>query len=314
MDADKNAAYCTLYHSLISVALLAAPFVPFMSESMIRNLVGSRGDASLPESAHLCDYPEADESRTDELLSSRMALLLEVTSLGRAARVQARLRVRQPLAQVDVVLADRTHEAWLERHAGLIADELNVKAVGIVLEGDHYVEYLVKPNFRTIGPRFGKRGKRFAAALSEIEDPSALRRQIHESGELRMTVDGEEVVLSAEDVQVELRSKPGWEATQGRSAVVVLNTEVTDALRIEGLAREIVHRIQGIRKELGLRYEQRIGLGLAGDPALLEAAYTNHDYICRETLAASLGAAGAGEPNENATIEGQTLRIWVTPL
>jgi isoleucyl-tRNA synthetase len=228
--------------------------------------------------------------------------------------VQARLKVRQPLAQVDVVLADRTHETWLERHAGLIADELNVKDVEFIVEGDHYVDYVIKPNFRTIGPRYGKLGKRIEAALFVVNDPSALRRRLHEAGEVHLNVDDQDVVLTAEDVQVELRSKEGWVGAQGRNAVVVLNTRITDALRLEGLAREIVHRIQGIRKQLGLRYEQRIELGLGGDAALLDAACIHRDYICRETLAEEFGGPGQAAPNEESNIEGQTLHIWVTPL
>jgi len=314
MDADKDAAYSTLYHCLVSVSLLAAPFVPFISESLHRNLVGSRGDASLPESVHLCDYPQADTARIDEVLSERMGLLLEVASLGRSARVQARLKVRQPLSLVDVVLAERTHEDWLTRHAALIEDELNVKEVAIVVEADHYVDYVVKPDFRSIGPKFGKRGKRIEEVLLATGDPSALRRRIEQDGEARLTVDGEEVVLTAEDVQIQLRSKEGWVAAQGRSAVVVLNAEVTDALRLEGLAREIVHRVQGVRKELDLRYEQRIALGLDGDEALLEAARVHRDYVCHETLTEKFEGPGSTSPNEEAQIEGHTLRIWVTPL
>jgi isoleucyl-tRNA synthetase len=313
MDADKRAAYSTLYHCLVSVALLAAPFVPFMSESLHRNLVGSRGDASLPESVHLCDYPEADESRIDELLSDRMGVLLEIASLGRAARVQARLKVRQPLSQVDVVLADRAYESWLERHAGLIADELNVKDVELVAEGGHYVDYVIKPNFRGIGPRYGKLAKRIEAALGAVDDPSALRRRLHDAGEIHLNVDGMEVTLTPDDVQIELRSKEGWVAAEGRSAVVVLNTGLTDDLRREGLAREIVHRIQGLRKELNLRYEQRIKLGLDGDAALMEAARVHKDYICHETLAEEIGGPGQTVSNAEAQIEGQILRIWVTP-
>jgi isoleucyl-tRNA synthetase len=313
VDEDKDAAYRTLYYCLVNTSLLAAPFVPFISESIYLNLVATRRDEDNPASAHLCNYPEAVPALMDELLSERMALLLEVASLGRAARVQARLKVRQPLAQVDVVLAHRTHEAWLERHAGLIADELNVKQVELVVEGDHYVEYVIKPNFRSIGPRFGRKGKRIEAALVSEGDPSTLRRKLHETGEIRLTVDGEEVTLTAEDVQIELRSREGWVAARGRSAVAVLNTVVTGELRQEGLAREIVRRIQGIRKELGLRYEQRIEVALSGDSGLLEAARVNRDYICRETLATDLGEPKQTEPNEEASIEGKILRIWVTP-
>jgi isoleucyl-tRNA synthetase len=314
MDADKKSAYSTLYRCLVNVSLLGAPFVPFMSESLYRNLVGSREDTSLPESVHLCDYPVADASRIDETLSDRMGVLLEIASLGRAARVQARLKVRQPLAQVDVVLADRTHEAWLERHAALIADELNVKVVELIVEGGHYVDYLVKPDFRSIGPKYGKLAKRIEAALLAVGDPAALRRRLNDAGEIHLSVDDRDIKLTAEDVQIELRSKEGWVAAQGRSAVVVLNTGITEELRREGLAREIVHRIQGIRKELGMRYEQRIALGLDGDAGLLSAARMHGDYIRGETLAEEISGPGQAAPNEEAQIEGQTLRIWVIPL
>ncbi|MBI3450368.1 MAG: isoleucine--tRNA ligase [Acidobacteria bacterium] len=313
-DADKDAAYATLYHCLVTTALLAAPFVPFISESMYRNLVGSRGDAALPESVHLGDWPDVDEGRVDEPLSAQMGLVREIVSSGRAARTQAKMRVRQPLARVELILADRSREEWIGRHATLIRDELNVKSVDLAADAHQYVDYVVRPNLPKLGPRYGKLVQGIKSALASVKDPAALRRALDEKGEIRLDVQGTEVSLTEDDLQIELRAKEGWAASLGRGAVVVLDLDLTDELRREGLAREVVHHVQGIRKDMALRYEQRIRLGFAGDPALQEAIAAHASYICGEALAAEIGGARSSEPTKDVKVEGLALKIWLEPI
>ncbi len=154
-STDKSDAYWTLYECLLTVSKLIAPFVPFVAETVWRNLAGSFGDRAV-ESVHLCDYPVVDPQRVDALLSDRMQLLREIASLGRSARMHAKLKVRQPLAKVEVILAESEHQPWLEAHEELLREELNVKAVEYTVEADQYISYQVQPNFKRLGPRLGK--------------------------------------------------------------------------------------------------------------------------------------------------------------
>ncbi|MCK6483341.1 MAG: isoleucine--tRNA ligase [Phycisphaerae bacterium] len=318
MDADKQAAYAVLYDCLITTTLLIAPFTPFLAETLYQNLVvtgAARGDARPPDSVHLCDYPAPDPARIDEKLSEEMAVVRDIVSLGRAARAEAKIRVRQPLPLVEIVLANPAHTAWLAAHESLFCDELNVKAVEFTAHADHYVNYQVKPNFKSLGPRFGKLAPAIKTALAKLADPAALRRQLEDRGRAPLTVDGQPIELTPEDVKVELSAKPGWTAAQNRTAVVVLRTEISDELRREGLARELVHHVQQIRKNLDLRYEQRIELGIAADAELQDVVRAFESYLAGETLAARIAAAPlAGITAHRVDIEGHAAELFVKPL
>ncbi len=265
-------------------------------------------------SVHLCDYPLADEGRIDWGLIERMGKLREVVSLGRAARAEARLRVRQPLAKVEIVLAEQTDATWMGGdYSRLIQEELNVKTVEFVGEADQYVEYRLAPNFKSIGPKFGPLAPRIKQALASA-DAAALRRLLEVDGRITLTVDGRAVELSPDDVQIGLVARAGWTAAQGRSAVVVLSTELTDALRDEGLARELVHHVQQLRKKAALRYEQRINLAVSGDETVRRVLADFGDYLRGETLAAALSADPIpGVPPAEFDIEGHPVRVWLRP-
>lgn len=316
-DADKQAAYATLWTCLETLCRLAAPFVPFFTESLYQNLVRRPFGEAVPESVHLCDYPQVDPSLIDTELSAEMAAVREIASLGRAARTEAKLKVRQPLPSVKVVLADPAHRQWLESHVPLIAEELNVKRVEFVTDTDQYVSYAVKPNFRQIGPKFGRLAPKIQKTLAAA-DAAALRRELDSTGKLSMTIDGQPVELTPEDVQVTLTAKPGWSAAQGRTGVVVLSTDVTPELRREGLARELVHEIQACRSQENLRYEARVRVFLEVDPVaggeLLAAARANRDYILGETLGTELvinGNPPAGARLHETTVEDIAVRIAI---
>lgn len=315
MDADKAAAYGTLYHCLVNMALLTAPFTPFIAESLYQNLVKSRTDADFPESVHLCDYPVLEEALICDDLAAEMVAVREIVSLGRAVRAQAKLRVRLPLPQVEVVLADTTLASRLAHCTALISEELNVKSVEFIQQADEYVDYQVKPNFRSIGPRFGKLAPAIQKELKGIADAAALLHELEENGKVTLEVNGEKVELTGDDVQVELTAKDGWAAAQGRSSVVVLKTEVTPELLREGMGRELVHHVQQLRKELDLAYEQRITLSVHSDAEELVAAIDEHrDHIVGETLADELQLTadlpGVGTRKE-VTIEGHAAVIEV---
>jgi len=235
--------------------------------------------------------PQADSQRIDVQLSERMALAREIVSLGRAARMGAKLKVRQPLSCVEVILADRTHQPWLEEHAQLIADELNVKEVQFTEEADHYITYNVLPDLKRLGPKLGRRLPALRKLLAE-SDGARLLQELESRGSITLPMGDEPVVLDADDIQIRLQAKPGWAAAQGHAVVVVLATELTPELIREGLARELVRAIQDRRKELGFQFTDRIVVGLVTESAELKAAVEQFaDTIRGETLAVEIGFA-----------------------
>jgi isoleucyl-tRNA synthetase len=293
-SADKSDAYWTLYECLLSTAKLIAPFVPFLAEALWQNLAvaaftdGKTGQARVAESVHLCDYPEPREGCVDETLSRQMALVREIVSLGRSARMGAKLKVRQPIARVEVVLADPAHEAWLEEHAGLVREELNVKRVEVIRRAEQYITYTVLPDLKRLGPRLGRRLPELRKGLAEA-DAGRLLADLAAEGQCTVRVAGEPVVLTAEDLQVRLQAKEGWAAAQGRSCVVVISTELTEELIAEGLAREVAHTINNCRKEMGCQYTDRIRVVAATPSEALHAAIGSfREYVQQETLTVGL--------------------------
>jgi isoleucyl-tRNA synthetase len=284
---DKLDAYWTLYECLVTVSKLIAPFTPFLAESLWSNLAGVFGSRAL-DSVHLCDYPLSDPEQIDSLLSVRMRLLREIASLGLRARMDNKLKVRQPLAKVEVILADSVHQSWLAAHDALLRDELNVKQVEYTQHGEEYIDYQVRPNFKLLGPKLGKRMPAVKQLL-EKADGGALLAQLQANGHVELTVDGEAVRLESDVLEVRLQAKPGWAAAQGKGCVVVLSTELTPELVLEGIARDVVRLIQEQRKALGCEYTYRIEVGVETDSAeLRKAIETNRDYIMGETLAVQL--------------------------
>jgi isoleucyl-tRNA synthetase len=225
----------------------------------------------------------------DEKLSARMNLVREIASLGRAARNEANLKVRQPLAKVEVVLADTTHQAWLEEHAELIAEELNVKGVEFTTHGEEYISYSVVPNFKRLGPRLGKNMPAAKRILAEA-DASKLLAEIRSTGKVSLKLpDGSAAELDHEDIDARLQARQGWAAAQGKGCVVVLATELTLELVAEGLARDVVRLLQDRRKDIACQYTDRIEIGLVTSSSELASAIeTFHEYITRETLAVQL--------------------------
>jgi isoleucyl-tRNA synthetase len=286
-EQDKLDAYWTLYEVLLTTTKLIAPFTPFLSEALWQNLAGIFGDRAV-SSVHLCDYPTGDPAVVDERLSDQMTLLREIASLGLSARMANKLKVRQPLAKVEVILSDTTHQKWLEEHDELLRDELNVKTIDYTKEADKYITYQVQPNFKRLGPRIGKLLPGCKAALGQA-DGAKLLAELTASGKVTLDISGEKVELDNEDIQVRLQAKAGWAAAQGSNVVVVLATELTPELIAEGLARDFVRVVQDRRKDLGLEFTDRIEIGVAGVSAEMQKVIEPfRDYICGETLAEKL--------------------------
>jgi len=312
-DQDKTDAYWTLWTCLETMCKLAAPFVPFFAESLYDNLVRTPGRPEARESVHLCDYPVADERLIDRELCEEMALVRQIVSLGRSARTAAKIKVRQPLPLVEIVLADDSRQSWLEDHASLIVEELNVKKVEFAARAEQYVDYQIKPNFKVIGPKYGPLAPKIKESLLDL-DPTSTYTTLVQSGKIELNAGGRQVVLTPDEVQVTLSAKEGWTATQGRDAVVILSTQLSDELLSEGRAREIVHHVQNARKELDLAYTDRIILRLACSQGLADDIRANQDYIQQETLttttAICAGAIKSGQGFE-AKVGDEMLRFEI---
>ena len=282
-SSHKRDAYWTLYECLVTIAKLIAPFVPFLAEALWRNLSGifqTRG----VESVHLCDYPTGQLEAVDEQLSRRMQLIREIASLGRSARMGAKLKVRQPLSKVEVILVDDMDRPWLEEHDALIKDELNVKQIEYTTEANQYISYEIQPNFRKLGPKLGPLLPKLKKFLSSVNGGDLLA-QMNEHEYVEFTLDAKQIKLGPDDIQIRLQAKDGWAAAQGPSCVVVLATELTAELVREGLANDVVRLIQERRKELACDYTDRIEVGVVSkSDELTRSLQENTEYIQQETL------------------------------
>ena len=234
-----------------------------------------------------------------------MQVVRDAVELGRAARAHAKLKVRQPLSEAIVVAADRERDA-IGRLERLLTDELNVKSVRYVSEADQLGRFELKPNYRTLGPRFGKQMPQVAAAVAAL-DPVRLR----EGGRSGINIDGAEHVIGPDDVQIVLQPLDGYQVERSGTHAVALNLDLDDGLRREGLAREVVHAVQGARKSAGLNVEDRIALTLGGDDELLAATRAHEQYVAGETLATTVTYDGARDGGQAAQIEGRDLLISV---
>ncbi|MBI5865955.1 MAG: class I tRNA ligase family protein [Planctomycetes bacterium] len=311
-DQDKWDAYHTLYGCLRVFSRLIAPFTPFFAEKMHQYL-RLAGD---PLSVHLCDYPTPEEIRyCDESLAGTMESVRELVALGRAARTAAKLKVRQPLPLVEIVLSKPEQQEWLREHSGLIAEELNVKGVEFAAEADHYVSYKVVPNFPAIGKKYRALVPGIKAALGALSDPAAARKQLVASGVLALNVGGQTVELTPDEVEIRLEAKPGWAAAQGKSGVVVLSTEISPELREEGVVRELIHFVQAARKEQNLAYEARICLHLECDAAFQAIVTRFEETIKSECLVTTIvfGPPPSGQASE-LDVEGHKVKMAIVEV
>jgi isoleucyl-tRNA synthetase len=280
-DADKASAYATLYQVLVTFAQALAPVLPFITEAIYQNLVRTF-DAAAPESIHLCVMPQADEQRRDAELEEQMRLAAQAVVLGRSLRSKHNLKTRQPLRRLFLLPPDERSRRELAGMTDLIADELNIKEVVLVEDETEFSEVLYKPNFRALGPRFGKQMKEVAGRIEGLT-PEELRRL--QAGE-RLAVAGGEI--GSEDVEVQRREKEGVVVAIEDNLGVGLDIHLDDGLIMECTAREFVNRVQNMRKEAGLEVVDRIRIGVCGERSLEEAVQQHREYIAAETLAVEL--------------------------
>jgi len=290
-SSDKNStekidAYWTLYECLLVTTKLIAPFTPFLAEALWQHLaVGLPG---VRASVHLCDFPTGDFAQPDRTLNERMGLLRQIASLGRSARMESKLKVRQPLSRVEVTLVDGVHAQWLAAHDDIVREELNVKEIHYTSGSSPFVTYSVQPNFRKLGPRVGPLLPKLKSSLAAMSG-AQIMDEMTRNGKMVIDIDGKTIELDGEDIQVRLAAKEGWAASQGNACVVALNTELTPELIRDGIAKDAIRLIQDLRKRKGCNYTDRIDLVfLVSDQQVEEALVSNRDFIAGETLAQSI--------------------------
>ena len=280
---DKQAAYATLYEVLVTLAKLAAPFIPFLADELYRNLVGSL-NPDAPISVHLAEYPVADDALIDSVLENDMAFTREIISMGHAARNRSGIKTRQPLAEITLGGLSDAEKETINRLAAFVHDELNVKEIVFTEELDAFAQVTLKPNFKVLGPKYGKGVQAIAKALATA-DAMQLKAELEANGSLQIEVSGEKYTLEESEIDVQTQNREGFFVEVDAKKFVALSTELTHELVLEGMARELVNKIQNMRKEADFNVSDRIRLSLNTSSVLVEEAFEVHqDYILRETL------------------------------
>ena len=305
MPDDKIAAYMTLYTALVTLSKVSAPLVPFITDEIYRNLVCSV-DKSAPISVHLCDYPVADESMIDASLEENMDKIVEIVVLGRATRNQASIKNRQPIGKM-YVKADKTPD---EGFVEIIRDELNVKAVEFTDNVSAFTSYTFKPQLRTVGPKYGKFLGGIRNYLATV-DGNAAMDELNANGAIKFVVNGEEIALTNEDLLIDMAKKEGFESLSDRGVTVVLDTNLTEELLEEGMVRELVSKIQNMRKDSGFEVMDHIVITAGGSERVCDILRRNAEEICTQTLADNVVYADGGK---EWNINGETVSLAVAKV
>jgi isoleucyl-tRNA synthetase len=306
MPQDKIDAYLTLYEALVTVSKLAAPMIPFMTEEIYRNLVCSL-DRTAPESVHLCRFPEADESLIDRELEREMNEVLSIVVIGRACRNSANIKTRQPIAAMYV----KAEEALPAFCLDILAEELNVKSVCFTDDVRAFTSYSFKPQLRTVGPKYGKYLGEIRELLANL-DGNAAMDELTEKGSLTLTAaDGTALVFEESDLLISTAQTEGFVSASEKGVTVALDTRLSDALIEEGFVREIISKVQTMRKESGFEVTDHICLGAAGNERILAVIGRNSDEIKSEILADEYteGMLSGNEKKWNINGEEVTLSV-----
>ena len=305
MEQDKINAYMTLYTALVTVAKAAAPMIPFMTEDIYQNLVKSI-DASAPESIHLCDFPEVHENWIDPKMEEDMADLLEIVVMGRAARNTANIKNRQPIRTMYVKSEFQLSEFYKE----IIEDELNVKEVVFKDDIADFISYSFKPQMRTVGPKYGKLLNKIKTTLSELDGNKAMA-ELKSTGELKLDIDGEEIVLLEEDLLIDMAQMEGYVSESDHTITVVLDTNLTPELIEEGFVRELVSKIQTMRKEAGFEVMDKIRVYAKDNDKIVSIMKNHGDEIKSEVLAEEIvtGETKGYEKEWNINSEKVTMAV-----
>ena len=312
MTEDKLAAYQTLYTCLETVASLSAPFAPFISERIFRDLnaVSGRHEGSV----HLAQFPAADPSLADKELEETMSLAQRVSSMVLALRRKVNIKVRQPLGKILIPVLDPAMGRHIEAVRPLIMNEVNVKRIELVAETAGLITKRIKPNFKTLGPKYGKYMKQIAALTAAFTQEQIAA--VESAPETTLDLGGERITVTAADFEITSEDMPGWLVTSEGKLTVALDITVTDDLRREGVARELINRIQNIRKDSGFEVTDRIRVEIEAKEAVVGAVAAYADYIGQQTLARDVRTAALpeGEFVVDSEIDEEPLKIAVTKL
>jgi isoleucyl-tRNA synthetase len=309
LNTDKKAVYRTLWEVLLAVAKLIAPFAPFMADEIYLNL--TQGVTGAQESVHLELYPQPEPQLIDRQLEANMGLVIELVSMGRAARNKVQIKVRQPLATLKL---PRKSQPVLMAMEALLKEELNIKKLEYIANPDDYVAYTVKPNFPALGPKYGKLMPEIAKEVGR-RDAAELVQALRANGAVSLNVAGTAVTLTNEDLEARIEGKPGFAVEIDHDRYVVLDVNLTPELIAEGLAREVVSKVQNMRKTADFELTDRITLALAAEPSVLDAVGQFAEYIKAETLAVEIKTTG--QPDETYVtwdINGHSVKLKVSKM
>jgi isoleucyl-tRNA synthetase len=308
-DADKEAAYRSLYQVLTTLIRLLAPFVPFVTEVIHQNLVRSH-DRQAPESVHHTGWPVPDPAWQSPALTAEMALVMRLASLGHAARSQAGLKLRLPLSEAALAVPTVEERQSVERHAELLADELNVKRVRLVNALAEAASFELKPLPKQLGQRFGARYPDVRQAVLALE-PELAATSLLAGDTIEVELEGERIALTPEEIEVRLQARPGYAAASEAGYLAALDTRLTPELELEGLAREFIRRAQELRKQQGLAVDDRIRMRFAASSRLAEAVHSHQEHIQAEILCTELTRAEAAELGDSPELlfDGESLRL-----
>lgn len=310
-DADKEAAYATLYQVLVTLSRLLGPFTPFVVEALHQNLV-RQVDKDAPESVHHCAWPEPLTSWADEQLIEEMHLVQSLVSMGHAARNSANRKLRQPLAEAAFRVPASSEEATIRKYDDLIRDELNVKTVRLLDTATEAIEYQLKALPKQLGQKYGAKYPSIRAAVGKLQAEKAAERLI--AGQtIEVEVDGEMLALEPDEIEVRVEAHEGFAAVAEGAYVAALDTELTEELKQEGLAREFVRRVQELRKQAGFNVDDRINVRFRASTGLSDAIGQNSEYIQAETIATSLEEVDSpeGEHKAEDLFDGEQVSIVV---
>ncbi|MFA6567320.1 MAG: isoleucine--tRNA ligase [Victivallales bacterium] len=305
-DGDKDDAYRTLHYVLLTFCKTAAPFIPFITDEIYRNLKSP----DMPGSVHLCDYPAAEKFRRDERLEKQMENTMTAVSLGRHLRTQHTIRVRQPLSKVIIATHSDAVREMLSETCDIISEELNVKEVQFRSDETELVTWTAKANFKSLGSRVGKDMKEVAAAIGAFDNASIRNLLAGETLKLKIS-SGNEYGLTRDDVSIQRVEKSGLMVATGGGITVALDTVIDSALKEEGIAREFVSRIQNLRKESGFEVSDRIELVYSGVPEITSSVKNFSEYIKNETLAVKLAENPLEQNGVSADINGLECKIFI---
>ena len=305
MEQDKVSAYMTLYTALVTLSKLAAPMIPFMTEQIYQNLVRNV-DKSAPESIHLCDYPQVNEQLIDKKLEVDMDEVLDIVVLGRAARNEANIKNRQPIADM-YVKSDNVLDKF---YTDIIKDELNVKQVSFRDDVEDFVNYTFKPQLKTVGPKYGKQLGKIKEALAHLDGPAAMKK-LKSDGALEFDFDGEKISLTMDDLLIETAKSENFVSQEDNQVTVVLDIRLTPELIEEGFVREVISKVQTMRKEAGFEVTDHIILSQSDNDKLAEIIKANVDQVKSETLADDIVFGRVSGYNKHWNLNGESVLLGV---